>query len=106
MSYSYQPASDQLGGGRMGSVQDAEDGGNRRTNGVDARQPGRLHETQLREFLLRCWQREEATSGRQPGWRFSLVEVGAARREHEFETLEELIAFLCKESGAGNRAQR
>ena len=94
----------------MKGTQGIKGEGERKTDGTDWQQPGWHQESgtnkvQLREFLLNCRRREVTLNGR-GGWRFSLVEVGGEQRRHTFETLEEMVAFLRRESGAGAREQR
>jgi hypothetical protein len=47
-----------------------------------------------RTYLLRCWQDEQAPSGEEPRWRFSVEEVLQKRPRQGFESLEALFAFL------------
>ncbi|MCZ7570273.1 MAG: hypothetical protein M5U01_17045 [Ardenticatenaceae bacterium] len=52
-----------------------------------------------RAYLLRCWREGCSAEEGEATWRFSLEEVGGARRRLGFMTLEALLAFLRAELG-------
>jgi hypothetical protein len=49
-----------------------------------------------RAFIVRCWNEGEAAPN-QPGWRFSIGEIGGDEQQHGFGSLDALFAFLRKE---------